>query len=327
MAKYYEKNNIHIVEIPIEEFSIAMVDKRKKSCGVNTATAGFFGGWHDEDGSYFTFPVGHLVCDFEAKNKVTRFYCEQWGKFDSEKFIRDCSKMSYGNPMYQKSVSTLLVGDGTADIVDITKVPEDIDYALSGIPIMRDGNDVKYATYVRGQGWDGSSFRATWSNFIGLKKDKKVIYLMAMQTTTSNMVLSAEAYRKFKAIDMYDVIKLDGGGSFWLNVDGKTLSTSENRQINTIIRFGTTKNNTNTNANTNVNVNPYKAPTVALKRGNPYKEQNKWLQWQLTSLGFECEIDGSFGPATEEKVIAFQISRNLEDDGSVGPLTKKALLA
>lgn len=313
MAKYYKKNDIHIVEIPAEEFSIVMVDKAKKSCGKGAATAGFFGGYHEE-GSYFTLPVGHVVCDFEATSKWTRYYCEQRGKFNGNKFTFDSSKWSYMNSFHGKAISTLLVANGSASIVDTVSVPNGLDYAVAGVPIMRGGEDVKYQPYVRGQGWDASPFRATWSNFIGLKEDGKVIYLMGMKTTTSNMVLSAEAFRKFKPLGMRDVIKLDGGGSFYLNADGTVHATAENRRINTIIRFPAVESG-----------NPYKEPTTALRKGNSNKEGNKWLQWYLNHHGYACTIDGSFGPATDKQLRAFQKDRGLAVDGSCGPATREAL--
>ncbi|HSW08567.1 peptidoglycan-binding protein [Aquabacterium sp.] len=50
------------------------------------------------------------------------------------------------------------------------------------------------------------------------------------------------------------------------------------------------------------------------------------LQQQLMQLGFNPgEIDGDFGTATEQAVMAFQLSRGLLPDGIAGPRTLKAL--
>lgn len=310
---YYVKNSIHIVEVPIEEFKIVMCDTKKKSAAKKDyVNAGFFGLFAD-GGEKFTLPVGHLVCDYDADSKWVEHYCKQRGPLVGTKYGHDIN--SYPNQFKGKAVSTLVIQNGKVSIDDLTKLPP-CDYAISGIPVMCDGQDIKFDPYVLGQGWEDSSLYATWHTFVGLKKDKKLIYVMGMKTTTGNMIKSAEAYKKFKALGMYDVIKLDGGGSFIMNVGGKNVaSTLENRQINTIITFESKSEN------------PYKVPTVALRKGNCHREYNRWLQWQLGSLGYDCEIDGYFGPNTLKQVLKFQNDRGLVQDGSVGPATRAALLA
>ena len=112
------------------------------------------------------------------------------------------------------------------------------------------------------------------------------------------------------------------------------VSTLENRRINSIITFGESETFTNTTSSNSATVatnpnqtatNPYLVPTVTLKRGNGYKEYNKWLQWQLNYHGFKCDIDGGFGEETEIQVVEFQNSRNLKPDKKVGSLTRKEL--
>jgi hypothetical protein len=51
------------------------------------------------------------------------------------------------------------------------------------------------------------------------------------------------------------------------------------------------------------------------------------LQRLLTSAGYPCAADGSFGPLTNQAVRAFQSSRSLDIDGIVGPQTWAALLS
>ena len=70
--------------------------------------------------------------------------------------------------------------------------------------------------------------------------------------------------------------------------------------------------------------NPYPKPTTALKRGSKGNEV-KWLQTELNARGTKLAVDGSFGPATDAAVRAFQKSKGLVQDGHVGPLTRKAL--
>lgn len=318
--RYTVKDGIHIVEVPAQDFKIIMCNEKKKSASAeNYCNAGFFAAYR-EAGTAFTLPVGHVICDFNASNQWVRYYCKQQGEFTSQnKYKFDCSKFDYNNPFCGKKVSTLAVFGGSATIMDTASLPDGLDYAISGVPIMRDGEDVKFDSYVRGQGWDGSTLYGTWHIFVGLKQDGKVIYVMGMKTTSGNMIKSAEAFRKFKALGMRDVIKLDGGGSFIMNVNGKAVaSTLENRRINTIITFGKEQEHDGKN--------PYQVPSVTLRHGNGNTEGNRWLQWQLNYLGYPCSIDGSFGPATKKQVIAFQAKRGLATDGSVGPATRKALL-
>ena len=62
-----------------------------------------------------------------------------------------------------------------------------------------------------------------------------------------------------------------------------------------------------------------------LKKGAKGNEV-KALQALLKGYGFSCTVDGSFGPATEKQVKAFQKSRKLDQDGVCGPTTWKTLL-
>ena len=227
--------NIQIVEVPVKKFAIKMVDKRKKSCGCNCINAGFFAGYK-ENGSNFTLPVAHLVCDYAAENKYNLFYCKERGKFNGNKFRFDTSTFSYMNPFCGKAVSTLLIRNGKASVEDIVRLPE-CDYAISGVPIMRNGEDCIFKTYVKSQGWDASSLYATWHSFVGIKDDPNVVYIIGMKTKTYNMIRTAEAFKTFKKMGFREVLKLDGGGSFYMNVKGKIKSTVENRRINTVITF------------------------------------------------------------------------------------------
>lgn len=316
--KYSLLNGVHIAEVPTKDFKIIMVDAKKKSSPKNSCNAGFFANFK-ENKTLFTLPVGHLVCDYDAKNALTKTYCNARGKFENNKFIFDSGSFAYNNNFYGKAQTTFYIKDQKADFIETSHVKGNCEYAIAGIPIMRDGNDVTFATFVKGQGWDSSTLYATWHIFVGTKTNNAdTVYVMALKTTTSNMITSAEAYKKFKSLGMRDVIKLDGGGSFYFNADGIVKSTTENRQINTIITFGNTSNKTTNN--------PYPVPTVTLTYRNANKEFNKWLQWELTNHGYKCDIDGIFGTDTLKQVKAFQNSVGLEDDGVCGKQTREALL-
>ena len=65
--------------------------------------------------------------------------------------------------------------------------------------------------------------------------------------------------------------------------------------------------------------------TTTLRKGNPYRTQNKTLQRRLNALGASLAVDGSFGPKTRAAVKKYQRSKGLQVDGVVGPRTRKAL--
>ena len=223
---------------PAIDFAIAMVDKPKPECGEESANAGFFGPY-SEGGDAFTLPGGHLVCDYEADSKWVEFYCKDRGNFDAEgriRFDNSSIKNSPNNNLYGKCLSTLVVKDGKASIIDTVELPE-CDYAISGVPVLRNGADCKWGAYVTKQGWSANTVRATWHIFAGVKDDHETVYVMGMETKTDNMVQSSEAYNIFKAMGFRDVIKLDGGMSFYFDSDGVRTDTGGNRRLNSIIKF------------------------------------------------------------------------------------------
>lgn len=313
--KYEMQNGIHVLEVDPIEFHIVMCDKKKKNISKKTyVNAGFFGNFK-EGSEFFTLPAGHVVCDYEASGSAIKSYCQVRGKFIGPKYYYSGTSLP-GTQFTGKKLSTLIVKGKSASIQDVL-VPPYCDYAISGVPIMRNGADVTFATYVRGQGWDASTLYGTWHVFVGLKTDGK-IYVMGMKTTTGNMITSAEAYRKFKAMGFRDVIKLDGGGSFYMKANGRVLqSTSENRQINTIIVI---------DGEVEPTERTYPVPTRTLKYGCSGNDV-RWLQQRLGRHGCAISIDGSFGFATKSAVQMFQRKKGLVVDGIAGKATIAALQA
>ena len=224
-----------IVEVPVSKFTIKMVDKRKRECGENTVNAGFFGTYHEE-GQAFTLPAGHLTCDYVAGNKWTRHYCEERGSFEGDKFLFDCSTWSYQNDKQGKALSTLVIRNGKASVEDAVSLPV-ADYAISGVPVIRNGKQCSWDDCAAKQGWGTGTVRATWHTFVGIKDDPTEVYVVGMQSTTANLVKSSEAYDVFKPMGFRELIKMDGGGSFYFNVNGDISATTENRRINTIFSF------------------------------------------------------------------------------------------
>ncbi len=73
-------------------------------------------------------------------------------------------------------------------------------------------------------------------------------------------------------------------------------------------------------------INPYKEPTVTIHKGMA-GEVVKWVQWELVEAGFNIEIDGECGPATDKAIRAYQQSCKLVVDGKVGLVTRTAFKA
>ena len=90
---------------------------------------------------------------------------------------------------------------------------------------------------AKGQGWDTSPLRATWHTLVGLKGDGMVVYVMGWQSRTTNLLDSGEAARVFRGLGFTDVLKLDGGGSYYQSRDGAASRTAENRRINSVLRW------------------------------------------------------------------------------------------
>lgn len=297
---YTKRGGAHIVEVPVKDFAVRLVDCAKKTAySGNYCNAGFFGNYN-EGRDKFTLPVGHTVAAMATDNKWVTHYCTQRGKVSGGKLV-------YAEP--GRTETTLFVRGGLADMGEVSAPPEGCAYAIAGVPVLRQGKAVSWAT-AKAQGWEASSLYATWHIFAGYGQDRSKITVVALRTTTGNLIASGEGAKKLAALGLREAIKLDGGGSTILRAGGKTpVCTAGNRRICTVLTFGG---------------NPYTAPTKALAKGNR-GEGVRWLQWELNDRGFRCSIDGSFGPATDAALRAYQVSAGLVPDGSCGPATRKAL--
>ena len=132
-----------------------------------------------------------------------------------------------------KDVSTLIICNDNTVFIDKynSLYDEDVKYAVSGAPIIID--ELRATTEYLDEGWDNSIVRPTVHGFLGIKDN--YIYYFYIETKTSNCITSGEVYDKIKDCGFSDVIKVDGGGSFYCKINGKIQkSTSENRQINNI---------------------------------------------------------------------------------------------
>lgn len=332
--KHYVQNSVDVIEVPIKDFKIRMVDKRKRSAyPKNYVNAGYFA-THHEEGIQFTLPTGHLVCDYEANSsKWCTHYCNERGTRKGTKFIFDSSKALWDRQFMGKSLSCMIIANGVAHAEERTEVSSvNCDYLISGIPVLRDGQDVSWSKFVKKQGWTGGELYGTSHVLIGIKgAPAKTIYILCWKSTSGNMVSSGEAYRKFKAMGFTDVIKLDGGGSFMMNVNGKLKYTAENRQINTIITFDPTGINEPITESTVEVTKPttgttYPVPTRVLRKGNA-GDDVKWMQAQLNKAGFKLKVTGAFDAATVHALKCFQAAKKISITGTCAAPTVNALKA
>lgn len=298
--RYTKRGGAHIVEVPVKDFAVRLVDRAKKTAySGNYCNAGFFGNYN-EGRDKFTLPVGHTVATMETNNKWVNHYCAERGKVSGGKLV-------YAEP--GRTETTLFVWGNVADMGELSAPPEGCAYAIAGVPVLRQGKAVSWSE-ARAQGWEASSLYATWHIFAGYGQDRSRVTVVALRTTTGNLVASGEGAKKLAALGLREAIKLDGGGSTILKLGGKTpVCTAGNRRICTVLTFGG---------------NPYAAPTKTLAKGNR-GEGVRWLQWELNDRGFACNLDGSFGPGTKEALMAYQVSAGLVPDGSCGPATRAAL--
>lgn len=75
--------------------------------------------------------------------------------------------------------------------------------------------------------------------------------------------------------------------------------------------------------------NPYPVPARTIKYvGVPVMTGNdvKWVQWELREAGYDIEVDGKFGPASNKALRAFQASCKIAVDGKCGPDTRRNLV-
>lgn len=217
------------------DFVIQYWDKsKKKGTAQNYINGGFFG-YFKENGVNFTLPVGNLVCDISLQDvpEVAKKYltAHVYGK-----------KMRYSvndnipNQFHNKAVSTLVLPQtGAPYVKELTTVPSTARYAISGIPVIRDGKDVSYAAFVQKQGWDVSPFYATMRNFVGLKGT--TLYIVSGTSKTDNFVATSEVFKALEPFGFSDLCALDGGGSAYHKYNGKADFCWSDRNVNNIIIY------------------------------------------------------------------------------------------
>ena len=240
-TKRYTRNGFLIIEFPVEKFKLLYWDRYKNSAQYsNCFNAGFFAPYAEIVNGVkqpFTMPVANICVDSSVGiPALGKKYLNEWTR-DTGLLYGKVKLSCYQNgaPDYHKNaVSTLVISNSnTAKIVDINALPVDCKYAISGVPCIRGGEDVSWKDYVAPQGWGGGVMYATYRNWLGTGEDK--MFLISGRTYASNYIYGMEFYNKVKNLGIKDCIGLDGGGSYFLRLDGKNVKrTLENRRINSI---------------------------------------------------------------------------------------------
>lgn len=219
------------------DFSIVYWDKSKKKGTAKSYVNGGFFGFFKEGVTAFTLPVGNLVCDVTPDSRLVYAAEKYWKPYISGGKFRYSIANNVSNQFHGKKVTTLVLPrNGTPYMDEILAPPIDARYAISGIPVIRNGVDVSYNSFVKPQGWDSSPFYATSRNFIGLKGSS--IWIVSGTSKSTNFVATSEVYNAVKDFGFDDLMAGDGGGSYYHKYNGKTPFMLSDRDVNNLVIFG-----------------------------------------------------------------------------------------
>ena len=217
-----------------DDFSIEYCDRKKKNIPEDRyINGGFFGNYKSASGSLFTLPVGNLVCDIGGVDPAAEKYIKPY--ISGGKLRIGCDNNASAQ-YHGRKVSTLVkTRSGNVYVADLSAPPSDAIYAISGVPTVRNGDDVDYYNYVKAQGWDESCMYATYRNWLGIRDGE--IWVISGKTYTKNYIYGMEFWRKIRGEGFSDIICLDGGGSYVRKTAAGKYATVENRRINNYITY------------------------------------------------------------------------------------------
>lgn len=236
-TKTTERTNYTVNGLTIcraDDFSIEYCDRKKKNIPEDRyINGGFFGNYKSASGSMFTLPVGNLVCDIGGVDPAAEKYINPY--ISGGKLRLGCDNNASAQ-YHGRKVSTLVkTRSGKVYVADLSAPPSDAIYAISGVPTVRDGDDVDYYNYVKEQGWDESCMYATYRNWLGIRDGK--IWVISGKTSTRNYIYGMEFWRKIRGERFDDIICLDGGGSYVRKTGTGKYATTGNRRINNYITY------------------------------------------------------------------------------------------
>ena len=217
-----------------DDFSIEYCDRKKKNIPEDRyINGGFFGNYKSAAGSLFTLPVGNLVCDIGGVDPAAEKYIKPY--ISGGKLRLGCDNNASAQ-YHGRKVSTLVkTRSGKVYVADLSAPPSDAIYAISGVPTVRNGDDVDYYNYVKKQGWDESCMYATYRNWLGIRDGE--IWVISGKTSTRNYIYGMEFWKKISGEGFSDIICLDGGGSYVRKTSAGKYATVENRRINNYITY------------------------------------------------------------------------------------------
>jgi hypothetical protein len=233
--KTYKHNGLTVTEFSPKSLRLQWWDAAKNSVPANSFSGGFFGKFADIDPKKpnYTLPVANILCDAGNIGVQQTADIRSWGGTVEKKVSLNCNQNAKDNRYKGKKVSTFIIDtSGKASVQEIDKIPANARYAMSGVPVIRDGSDVSWTKFAVPQGWQGDPMYGTKRNWLGIKCDCTCV-LISGATTTGNYISTSELYGKVKTLGIRDLIALDGGGSY-INKVGGTDKTAENRRINNI---------------------------------------------------------------------------------------------
>ena len=217
-----------------DDFSIEYCDRKKKNIPEDRyINGGFFGNYKSASGTLFTLPVGNIVCDIGGVDPAAEKYIKPY--ISGGKLRLGCDNNASAQ-YHGRKVSTLVkTRSGKVYVADLSAPPSDAIYAISGVPTVRNGDDVDYYNYVKKQGWDESCMYATYRNWLGIRDGE--IWVISGKTYTKNYSYGMEFWKKISGEGFSDIICLDGGGSYVRKTSAGKYATVENRRINNYITY------------------------------------------------------------------------------------------
>lgn len=228
----YTKGGLRFVKCRNPRLVYLDADK-KKIPGRNGCNADFFGNYKRGNTAY-TLPRGNLVCDM-GSYQMPEDVRQDLGKHIGEgKLWYGCLDNAVDSQCRNKSVTTLFIPkSGKPYVADTNIIPDNVKYAVSGVPCVRNGEDVDWYNYVTRQGWPADTVRNTYHNWIGIRDGEVWLITGQSKAKSGNMIYGMWFWDIVKDEGFDDILKLDGGGSYYCKIDGKVMPGSGGwRRIN-----------------------------------------------------------------------------------------------